>query len=74
MKHVGLITNCVDKNIILTLVHLLVLFFELKNCVVNVVVVVAVTKFKTDVQLNSFHYKCMEMYSVHYNTKWKKKL
>jgi hypothetical protein len=53
--------------------HLLV-FFELNNRVV--VVVLAIKKFKTDVQLNSFHYKCKEKMSlcVHCNIKWKNKL
>lgn len=62
-----------DKNIILTFMHLLV-FFELNNRVV--VVVLAIKKFKTDVQLNSFHYKCKEKMSlcVHCNIKWKNKL
>ena len=59
-----------DKNIILTLVHLLV-FFELSSRVV-----VVVKKFKIDVQLNSFHYKCTEKMSlcVRCNTEWKNKL
>jgi len=40
--------NCVDKNIILTFVHLLV-FLELNNRVV----VLAIKKFKINVQFNS---------------------
>jgi len=49
-------------------VHLLILFFEFNDRAV-------VTKFKIHVQLNSFHYKCMEKMSlhVHCNTKWKNK-